>query len=331
MRVHQRQPEFRALLPIVAAAVALLTYTARGSAQSPATPLFPRPFVVEHAVSGRGAGGADMRTPTVTDYYGGSWIISVRTDTSRMVVDFDRREITEIKPKDSTYSVATFDRFADLRRRLHDAQQPPPPPAGSASASAGPANPAPGAPSFTFEELPVQAGSEPAPAAAGSGARVLAARAGVRHLRLSRGGGTAVKAGSGSSATSPWLEVWLDPTVTLTAPALAALSRFNGEVLSGGSASSGPLFSAMLTAAREKTGGAFPIRTLHPVPTTASGTAGSSIEDLVTRLEYVEKFPADLLKVPAGYRRVAHPLEAMVAYLEEEARRDQAAKNASTK
>jgi len=51
---------------------------------------------------------------------------------------------------------------------------------------------------------------------------------------------------------------------------------------------------------------------------------GATVEDVASRLEYVRQFPIELLKIPSGYRRIAHPFEVMVAYLEEEAARDRA-------
>ncbi|MFI5168175.1 MAG: hypothetical protein ACHQQS_16330 [Thermoanaerobaculales bacterium] len=309
---------------------ALLVVSSPGWSQATAAPLFPRPFVVEHAVAGRSADGTDLGTPSVIDYYGGSWIVSVRPDKSRLVVDFDRREITEIKPKDSTYSIVSFDRFAELRRRLRQAQQPS---AGtmsgtvSSSTLAAPAK----APEFVVDEVTAKEDMAASTMAAGSEAEALAARAGVRHLRVSVHAEAASKHSNGRGVAGPSLEVWLDPTVTLAAPAMAALARFDVEVLNAGASANRASFSGMLAAAREKTGGAFPIRTLHPATLTGGATTAGGVEDVASRLAYVEKFPLDLLKVPSGYRRVAQPLEAMVAYLEAEAQRALTATKAPAK
>jgi hypothetical protein len=42
------------------------------------------------------------------------------------------------------------------------------------------------------------------------------------------------------------------------------------------------------------------------------------LEDAVSRLEWLEAVPADLLEVPAGLVRVPHPLEMVVAAGERE-------------
>jgi hypothetical protein len=43
--------------------------------------LFPTPFLVEHRVVQTDADGGTFATPPVTDYYGGSWIVSVRPES----------------------------------------------------------------------------------------------------------------------------------------------------------------------------------------------------------------------------------------------------------
>ena len=38
----------------------------------------------------------------MTDYYGGTWIVSVRPDGSRLVIDLARRELTEVAQQEAT-------------------------------------------------------------------------------------------------------------------------------------------------------------------------------------------------------------------------------------
>ena len=117
------------------------------------------------------------------------------------------------------------------------------------------------------------------------------------------------------------LEVWLDPTVRLEPAALQRLAAFEAEVLSTGPGKGRVEWARALIAARERGAGAFPVRTVRPLPTNGDATRAGTLEDVATRLEPIERLPVDLLIVPEGYGRVAHPLEAMVAFAEEEAAR----------
>jgi hypothetical protein len=122
-----------------------------------------------------------------------------------------------------------------------------------------------------------------------------------------------VTAGAGASP----IEVWCDPRVKLSERARGAVAELEANVLEGGAgAAAGP--ATMLAAARGFAQGAFPVRTFRK---TGAIAGAATIEDVATRLEPLERFQTDLVKVSDGYRRVPHPLEVMVAFVEEEAAR----------
>ena len=68
------------VLLLTAASLGPVSYAA---AQDAAGPVFPQPFLVEHQVVQTLPDGDLFATEPVTDYYGGSWIVSQRTDGSR--------------------------------------------------------------------------------------------------------------------------------------------------------------------------------------------------------------------------------------------------------
>ena len=76
--------------------------------------LFPQPFQVRHHLVQDDGDGSRFASDTVTDTYGGSWIISERPDGSRLVVDLTRREVTGIQPDKGTYWTVSFDRLGEL-------------------------------------------------------------------------------------------------------------------------------------------------------------------------------------------------------------------------
>jgi hypothetical protein len=266
-----------------------------------AQPLFPEPFLLEHWIVQTGADGDVFTTEPVTDYYAGSRIVSVYADGNRRVVDFAERQLLEVRHEHQTYSVLTFDRFAELRRRLRHLQGSP-----EASAEETPAKARAAAEeAFRFEELPaVRRGAR-------SEEEGLLGRAGVRRLRVTLEGRP-----PHAAAAQAAVEVWLDPRVRLGEAAQDALARFSDEVL--GSAGDAVPFSRYVAAAGREARGAIPIRTVHPL-SSAPGERGT-FEDVALRLEPVASLPPELLSVPEGYRRTAHALEQMVAYAEEEAR-----------
>ena len=305
----------RTLIPLTAAALAALATPA--GAQAGPGPLFPEPFrVTHHLVQEDGDGSRYVGEPVV-DTYGGSWIVSQRPDGSRLVVDLDRREVTGIEKDKGTFWTVSFDRLAELRARLLAAQglTPPPPETteGAAKARGPEAAAAPAAALVVTEVTASEGRSADARRAAAS----VADRPGVRQLRVSR----RTKTGA-ETATETVLDVWVDPSVRLTPAALAAVGSFEA-VLDGPSpapaAESAPT-GPPLAAARAHAQGAFPVRTRRPLDKAATG----QVEDLATQLDRLERFPQELAEIPEGLRRVPHPLEAVVRFLEDERERDRA-------
>ena len=149
---------------------------------------------------------------------------------------------------------------------------------------------------------------------AGATPSAIAERAGVRHLRVAR---------RSSEHDPAAVEVWVDPELELTPKALAALEALEETALAGPSrgAEAAPAPGQYLAAARRQAAGALPVRTVRAAAV-VDGRAVGSVEDIVTGLERLERFPADLASVPEGLRRVPHPLEATVRFLQEEARRN---------
>ena len=243
-------------------------------------PLFPEPFRVEHHLVQDDGDGNRFTSEPVVDTYGGSWIVSQRPDGSRLIVDLERREMTEVRTADGTYWTVSFDRFAELQARLRAAHGIPdaaPQKKAAASASTGP----------IVTEAPADLRN----------ASALASKPGVRHLRVAR-------QGEGSA-----MDVWVDPSLRLTPGALAALDALDAAT-SGRREDASP--GRLLGAARLHAAGAIPVRTVRPL------SSVGQIEDVATRLDRLERFPGELAQVPEGLRRVPHPLEATVRFLEED-------------
>ena len=291
----------RASLPRRAAV--LLVAALAGATAAAGQVLFPSPFVIEHKIVQTDPWGSVSELGTVTDYYHGSRIISVRPDESRLVVDFTERQLIEIRPDHHSYAVLSFDRFAELRERLSYLEQwgfMKPPEDDEMAAKARSEEPEP---EFRFEELPAAA------AAAKTASSELTARPGVRRLRVT------LPEKSADAGDPAAVEVWVDPGIRLGPAALTALERFQDEVL-GARKIEGVAYSRYISAARKHAGGAVPIRTARPA---AAAHDEGTIEDLALRLETVAAVPQELLTVPEGYRRVVHPLELMVTHAEEQA------------
>lgn len=280
------------------AAFGALALAAAAVAQPGPGPLFPEPFRVAHHLIQEDGDGSRFVGEPVVDTYGGSWIVSERPDGSRLIVDLARRELTEVRADKGVYWTVSFDRFAELQKRLRAAQGLAPEPDGTAEKAA--AQPAP--------ELVV---TEVAPETARkSGGTSLADRPGVRRLRVTR------KDSDKSGAAAPLLDVWVDPSVRLTPGALGAVSSLEA-VLSGPDEAVSP--GRALAAVRAKAGGALSVRTVRFL-----SAPGAQVEDETTRLERLERFPSELAEIPEGLRRVPHPLESVVRFLEEDAERNAA-------
>jgi hypothetical protein len=316
----------RALAPVAALGLALAATAL--PAQS-AGPIFPEPFRIEHHLEQTDADGNRFVSEPVVDTYGGSWIVSERPDESRLVVDLARRELTEVRPDKGTYWTLSFDRFADLQRRLRVAQgletraaESPDSEGVEAKGSALGSEPDSASP-LVVRELPRAAGAAARSGSASSDAAPAPeSRASVRRLRVSRDNDPADAA----------VEVWVDSSVRLPARALAALESFE-SALGGGASREAPTGTdapgLFVAAARSHAQGAIPVRTARPVALSEEGVALGRIEDVATRLERLEELPRTLIEIPEGFRRVAHPLEAAVRYLEEEREIDRAMSGAT--
>jgi hypothetical protein len=270
---------------------ALFVVAASAVAQAQSSEPFPVPFVVEHHAVDGSLGGTPVTGETVRDTYGGSFLVSERVDGARTIVDFARREVTEVRPKEGTYWSLSFGRFADLRRRLEEAESTEAAPKVRAQAAAG-------RPPVRVETVAESEGS------ATRGA--LSTRSGAeRHLRASVEGG-------------PSLEVWVDPSSPrLTTGAVAALAEFERSVLGPSDGGVGP--ADLLEAVRKAEGGALAVRTRRQVGRISASPSDSFLETVVTKAAPVASLPPTLVAVPEGLRRVPCPLEVVVSWAEDEA------------
>ncbi len=328
----------------VAIAVALLPALVSPALRAQTGPLFPQPFRVEHHVVQDDGDGSRFVGESVVDTYGGSWIVSQRPDGNRLIIDLARRELTEVQPEKGIYWTLSFDRLAELQVRLRQAQglargAGDEDGAKSARATSSPAAAAAGGSAaaragvdgaLLITEAPVAdkslaAASSPSGAVAGAPSE----RPGVKHLRIaSRQAPDAIAA-----------DVWVDPALRLTPAAQAAIGALEtalavpaasspsaaGTDKVGASEPPAPVSPAdLLAAVRAHSGGALPVRTVRALLRDEDGTATASVEDVATRVELLDRFPTELAEVPEGARRVPHPLEATVRFLEEEAERNAA-------
>jgi hypothetical protein len=251
--------------------------------------LFPVPFTVEHALVQTDADSSQFHTDAVTDTYGGSHLVSVRPGGSRVIVDFARREITEVSVEKSTYWTLSFSQMGELSRRLAKAEQRP------SAASARTPN-ATAKQDIRVEEV-----------------------TGVGRDRLAAPGDTAPRVGTrhfrASVESGPSADVWVDGTVRLSRAALDALDSFDGDAL--GSAAPLTVSPAQLVGAARRAGGAFPVHVRRTL-----GASGGTLDDTAYSLTHLPVFPQKLLVIGDGFRRVPSPLEVMAAFAEEEASRD---------
>lgn len=278
----------RSLLALAAVVVSV-------AAEAHASEPFPDPFVVEHHLVDASLGGTPLTGETVRDTYGGSFLVSERPDGSRTIVDFARRELTEVRPTEGTYWSLSFGRFAELRKRLEDAET---------TETTG-----------TTPEVRAQAAREKrsvhieevADGADGKARSALSTTNGVgRRLRASVEGG-------------PALDVWLHASAPrLAAAGVTALADFERNVLGAADGEVGP--ADLLEAVRLKEGGALPVRTRRSVGrANAISDDGPYLETVVTKVTPVPALPAALVLVPEGLRRVPSPLEVVVSWAEDEA------------
>jgi hypothetical protein len=89
---------------------ALLLLLASIAAGAAPAPLFPTPLHVTRVISEP----LTAQSATVEQYYFGSRVVTVRGERS-VIVDYDKREITEIDRANATYSITKFDDEAAAR------------------------------------------------------------------------------------------------------------------------------------------------------------------------------------------------------------------------
>lgn len=272
------------LLVLLAAAVPA------GAISQPGVP-FPAPFVVEQHAVDASLGGTPVVGETVRSTYAGTFLVTERPDGGRTIVDFSRREMTEVRPKEGTYWTLSFSRFTELRRRLSEAE-----PDGRPKA----ARPDGGEERL---EIRVEAVTDAGP----RGREASPATDGLSGRRL-----------RASVADGPSLDAWVDPSLTrLTPGGMAALAAFEREVLGSPEAGAGP--ADLLDAVRRHEGGALVVRTRRPVGRPGATAEDAYVETVVTKVTALPAMPPSLVAVPEGLKRVPSPLETVVAWAEDEA------------
>jgi len=290
------------MTPRVLSMLMLVLSAAPGSAAERTGVLFPAPFVVEHSLVQVEPDGSRFETEPVVDHYGGGWIVSLRPDGSRLMLDLARREMTELWPDHGSYAALSFDRFAALTRRLSIAE-------GEIFQDAD------GSSRDSWRLVPQE--REPALEARDTKSGVDGTkpfqRPGTRHLvvRASHPDADFVR-----TAPLP-VEVWVSPEVRLGAGALAGLEDLD-RAFAGGRGDV-PTAAEMVAEARRAADGAFVVRTVRRFRVGERPDDVATIEDVAHRVEPLDALPADLLEIPDTYRRVAHPLEVMVENAEAEA------------
>lgn len=267
----------------------LLTAAVPAGALAQARVPFPAPFVVEHHAVDGSLGGTPVVGETVRSTYAGTFLVTERPDGGRTIVDFSRRELTEVRPKEGTYWTLSFSRVAELRRRLAEAEPDGRPKA--ARPSAGAARPAIRVETVTD----VEAGERRTSGEGLSG----------RHIRASVNEG-------------PSLDAWVDPALPRLGPeGLSALADFEREALGPLDAGGGP--ADLLDTIRRHEGGALVVRTRRPVGRGAETNSEAFLETVVTKVTPLPAMPPGLVAIPEGLRRVPSPLETVVAWAEDEA------------
>lgn len=290
MRVNRRLST--ALSALVAACILLSAVNL--SSEEPGG-LFPNSFVVEHRIVQTSADGSVFTTEPVRDTYVGSRIVSERADGSRLIIDFARRELTEIRTAEGRYTAIGFDRMAQLLRELNALEHVDRPSFEKSAIRKEPPR---------LRVVETKAGSQT------KGARVneSLAQPDVKHLRV-------LQQSEESGADVAVADVWFDPHFRLGSRGQAALDEFEAEVLSA--ANPEAVGARALAAARREAGGAVPIHSLRPLD--ADNADAGTIEDVASLIEEVATVPPELLSVPDGFQRVPHPLELMVAHARSEA------------
>lgn len=266
-------------------------------------PLFPTPFSVEHQVVITDPDGSVFAAPPVVDHYGGSWIVSVRPDGGRTVVDLARREVMDVDPTRGTYSVLTFDRWAELVRRIQRAER------GGAAEEKSDDSESDG-PAVAYAVTAAQGGGMDRHAKSAPVAQAPFSASGVRHLLVTP---------RSAEAPPAALEVWVDPGLQLSAPALDALEALDRALLGQSTEEARVTYPAMVAAARREADGAFVVRSLRPLRLGGDPAEVGLSEDRALAVDTATSFPLELVEVPEGFRRVPHVLETTASWAESDA------------
>lgn len=277
--------------------------------------LFPEPFLVEHRLV-QHEGGESTALPPVVDRYGGSWVVSERADGSRVVIDLERRKLTEVRSEEGVFSTLEFDRLASLQRRIRvllglerssGAEE-----SGAGDPVGRPRSGDPPGPARDVEDRLVVEEVSPGASARSGSTAVWATGVRKFEVRYEPAAEDVAPGRAGARsvlAPSPLLEAWASTEISLRPRALDALDGWERSLNGGRPA------DAVAVVRRAASGGIL-LRTRRPLPGAAERDA--VVEDEALRVERLETFPLHLVEVPAGFRQVPHPLELAVAGLETE-------------
>lgn len=264
--------------------------------------LFPSAFVVERSLRELGPGDTvEHQTAPVTEYYGESYLVAVRQGDDRTIVDFARREITEVQISKGTYWVLSFSRMRELRERLARAEAP------RDAAPKSATTPAVTKETAVIKVEEVKDGPK-VPGRQVTSTSSSSSSTGLRHLRAF------VEGGPDS------VDVWHDGSIVIGLKGREALRAFESEALGDLVPRAGRASLAdLMAAAREQAGGAVPVITRRPLLDRDGRDTGRVMEQIGTRLASLPAFPKKLLLLPETLKRVPSPLETLVSFAEDEA------------
>lgn len=246
---------------------------------------FPQPFSVERQVRQIAPeSGETFQTPPATEYYFGNHLAIVRANGTKALIDFERREYTEVDLKRGTYWTLTFSRLGELRERIRAAENPEGQPEKSATLASKP--------DVKIDQLP----------AAG---KPNLKTTGTRRLRASIDGG------------ANWAEATYDDSIPFGEKAVAALETLD-SAFTGGPKADPTRTAELISALRSAGQGAFVVRFEKPLSVRGGRALGKS-EDIVLDWKRLEKAPVEQLRIPENHKRIPSPLETVAVFAEEEA------------
>lgn len=259
--------------------------------------LFPQPFLVEHQLVQSDAQSESMVIGPVKDYYGASWVVSLQPDGARTIIDFSRDRMSVVDVAQAQYATISFDRLAELTRRFRLAEY------GKQRKMGDLADGSP-------IEIEVAQTSARSKSVRLSESSSILRKPSVQGYHVQ-----AIKEGKELGA----LDFWVDSSIHLSPIALDALERLESSMLGHTTQDQEPGFQTLLAEGRRRSGGALVVATSHSLVFGRTAEQAGTMDDVVLRLKALSVFPTDLLEIPANYVRVAHPLETIVNYAEQEA------------